>query len=162
MTQLLTARTSVVAARIKDVIAARIDDVSLIDPPIRGVSYGDQMKVPETPWVCVEPSTKNRQWPPTATYMTEIDHEVTIFVYHTNLVDGVEVARLECDQVTEALEEYLNINFGKLPDAGGNELVVYGYVVTNEHGYSSKNGNLYHAGRMTWRGKVKVPLRVAQ
>jgi hypothetical protein len=154
MPQTPTARTSVVASRIKALLEQFKDDDTFFDPPIKGVSYGDQEKIPQVPWVCIEPADKNRTWPPTASDVTEVDHEVIIYVYHTSNT-GVESLRLTVDQLSEAIEEYLNINHRHLQDADGNDLIIYGYCVRIEHGYTVRANTMYRSARITWRGKCR-------
>jgi hypothetical protein len=160
--QVLTGRNSVVAVRIKDLLAQFVDDANFFDPQIKGVSYGDQQKVPDSPWLCVEAGTKERTWPPTATDQTEITLEVIILVYYTDANLGNDEVRLKTDQLSEAVEEYLNVNHRQLLDVDGNALVIYSYVLRNESGYKQMGNALYRSARLTWRARSKLRLTQAQ
>jgi hypothetical protein len=162
MAQVLTGRNSVVALRIKTLFEQFVDDSNFFDPPLKGVSYGDQVKIPDVPWLCIEPSDKTRDWPPTPTDMTEINLEVYLYVYYlgSNVV-GTEQVRLTTDQLSEAVEEYLNVNHRQLKSAAGDDLVIYSYVVQNQSGYTQR-GALYRSARLTWRGRSKLRLTQAQ
>lgn len=162
MAQVLTGRNSVAAVRIYDLLKQFVGDTNFSNPPIRGISYGDQNKVPESPWICVEAGTKRRDWPPTATDVTEISLEVMIMIYHTDADLGNEAVRLQADQLSEAVEEYLNVNHRQLLDANGDALVIYSYVVQNESGYKQMGNALYKSARLTWRGRSKLRLTLAQ
>src|SRR5215207_7024532 len=93
MAQILTGRNSVVAQRMVELLQAKIGDSNFFDPPLRGVSYGDQEKVPDVPWVCVEPNDKDREWPPQSTDVTVIQLEVVLLCYFTS-EKGSEYTRL--------------------------------------------------------------------
>lgn len=162
MAQVLTGRGSVIANRQVALLTSLIDDTNFSTPAITGVMYGDQDKIPSSPFVCVEPSDKVREWPPTPTDMTEIVLETYIYIYHANLVGGNQQTRLECDQVAEAVEEYFNVNHRQLRNAAGDDLVIYGYVVRNESGQTPKQGKMIRTSRLTWRGRSKLRLTQAQ
>jgi len=162
MAQVLTGRNSVAAARIQTLLTQFVDDAAFFDPPIKGVSYGDQAKLPDSPWVCVEAGTKERIWPPTPTDMTEIVIEVVILVYFSDAELGPDEVRLKTDQLSEAVEEYLNVNHRQLLNADGDALVIYGYVIRNESGYKQFGNALYRSARLIWRGRSKLRLTQAQ
>ena len=150
--------------RIKTLLEHFVDDDTFFDPPIKGVSYGDQAKLPDAPWICVEAGTKERNWPPTPTDMTEITLEVVILIYYidNNPDVGVEQVRLTSDELSETVEEYLNVYHRQLLDENGDALVIYGYVVRNESGYTQKGSAQYRSARLTWRGRSKLRLTQAQ
>lgn len=160
---MLTSKLSVVGQRLHTLLEAKIGDTGFIDPAIQGVSYGDQIKVPRVPWVCVDASSLQRQWPPTATDMTQNTLEADIFIYHMNGADGLEQAKIEADLVGEAIMDFININHRTLKDALGNDLVIYSYVHQMESGFTRRDENtLYRAVRLGWRGLSKTQLRTAQ
>lgn len=162
MPQLHTSRTSTLADRVVTLLEAKIGDISFSDPAIAGVSYGDQEKIPLVPWICVEPANKTRSWPPTPSDVTEIVHEILIYIYHANLTDGVEQSRREVDRLGEAVEELFNISHRHLRDVNGNDMVIYGYVVNNEAGLAARGNTRFRAARLTWRGLCKLRLTLAQ
>lgn len=163
MAQVLTGRASKVAMRQVTLLRQFIDDTAFFDPPIKGVQYGDQDKLPESPWVCIEPATKTRDWPPTMTDMTEINLETIIYVYYTDSSKSEEERRLLSDQLAETIEEYFNVNHRQLKDEDQNDLVIYGYCINNEAGIALKGGmSMYKAARIIWRGRSKLRLTQAQ
>lgn len=157
----LTALATKVALRQKELLVAKIDDTDFFDPAIQVVFYGDQVKIPKVPCVCIEPGIKERTWPPTPSLMTENRIETNIFIYHLNVNQGTEAVKLETDQLAEAIEEFFNINHLKMADADGNQMIIHGYVVQNEPGYTVRGDTLYHAARLLWRGITKTQLTVA-
>jgi hypothetical protein len=163
MAQVLTARNSVIAARQVALIQANmVDNTAFFDPPIKGVSYGDQDKIPAYPWVCVEPNDKERMWPPTPTDQTDVILETYIYVYYAVVTQSDPINRQRADELSEAVEEYFNVWQRRLKDANGNDLVVYGYCIKNESGYVRKETNRVKSARITWRGRSKLPLTLAQ
>lgn len=160
--QVLTGRNSVVAVRIKNLLTPFVNDSVFFDPPIKGVSYGDQNKIPDSPWICVEAGTKDRDWPPTPGDMTDITLEVLILVYFSDANLSNDEVRLKTDQLSEAVEEYLNVNHRQLLDVDGNALVIYSYVLRNESGYKQFGNALYRSARLTWRARSKLRLTQAQ
>src|SRR5687767_4115970 len=128
MAQALTARVTVAARRIEALLAVKIQDESFSSPAIQGVCYGDQFLIPSVPWICVEPSPKSRQWPPTPTDMTENTLEVGIYVYYMNSELGASGSRLFVDELAEDVEFFLNANHRRLQNAAGDDLVIYSYV----------------------------------
>lgn len=140
-----------------------IGDDNFFYVPIQGVTYGDQDKLPSTPWVCIEPNDKVRDWPPTPTDMTEITIEVAIYIYYSDADKDEATRRLIADQFAETVEEYFNVNHRQMKDQYGNQLVIYGYCVTNESAVAQRGTNaLYKAARIIWRGRSKLRLTQAQ
>lgn len=165
MSQVLTGRASVIAERQVQLLKTFIDDPQFTDPypAFKGVSYGDQDKLPDTPWICVEPTDKVRDWPPTPTDMTEITLETAIYVYYSDAAVSEEDRRLIADKLGEIVEEYFNVNHRRLQDENGNDLVIYGYCVRNESGVAQKaQRSLYKTVRLIWRGRSKLRLTQAQ
>lgn len=157
----LTARLSVVSQRIVDLIqASLVNNEDFFRPAVQDVYYGDQVKIPRSPSICVDPRQKTRTWPPQPSLMSEILFEVDLFIYHAR-VDGTQTVKLECDQLSEAIEEWLNINHLNLAAADGNQLIIHGHVVENESGVSYKSGSLFHANRLLWRAISKTRLTEA-
>jgi len=163
MSQVLTGRASVVAQRMVELLTPYVNDSAFFSTPIRGVCYGDVDKIPETPWVCIEPNDKVRDWPPTPTDMTEITIEVAIYIYYSDGQKTEEERRLITDQLSEVVEEYFNVNHRQMKNSAGDDLVIYGYCITNESAVAQKGSNpLYKAARIIWRGRSKLRLTQAQ
>jgi hypothetical protein len=164
-----TARVSVVAQRWKalfeqdikgnEAYGIEVDDAVT---PVQDIFYGDQLKIPRFPAICIETGTKLRTWPPLPSLRSENTLEVTFFCYWAYLT-GSEELKLKTDQLGEAVEEYMNINHLTLNDASGVPLVIHGHVVENEPGYAVRNNNTnqIHASRLLWRAITKTQLTVA-
>jgi len=160
-----TARTTVVAQRWKAIFEESLkgneDFVAAPVGPIQDVFYGDQVKIPRYPAVCVEPGQKSRSWPPVPSLRTENTLEVHIFIYWAQLA-GSEELKLTTDRLGEDVEEYMNINHLTLNDSSGSPLVIHGHVVENEPNYATRNNrDLVHATRLLWRAITKTQLTVA-
>jgi hypothetical protein len=163
MSQILTARNSVIARRMVDLLEPFIGDSNFFDPPLQGVSYGDQQKIPAVPWVCVEPNDKDRPWDTiTPTDMTEVVLEIYLLCYFATVDKGTQPSRETADQFGETVEEYFNVNHRQMRNADGNDLVIYSFCVKNESGYTQRQNNLYRSNRITWRGRSKLRLTQAQ
>lgn len=163
MAQLLTGRASVIADRQVELLTPFIGNAGFCTPAIQGVVYGDQDKIPAAPYVCIEPNTKDRDWPPTPTDMTDIILETYIYIYHADVASGNQTTRRECDKVAETIEEYFNVNHRQLRNAAGDDLVIYGYVIKNESGTANKGQRtMLRVARLTWRGRSKLRLTQAQ
>ena len=163
MAQILTGRNSVIAVRMVELLEPFIGDTTFFDPPLQGVSYGDQEKIPAVPWVCVEPSDKDRPWDTiTPTDMTEIQLQVELLTYYGSLDGGVEFSRLTSDQLGEAVEEYFNVNHRQLRNSNGDDLVIYGFCIKNESDYLVRQKTRYRRSRITWRGRSKLQLTQPQ
>jgi len=115
---------------------------------IRTVWYGPDELIPETPAITVAPDGKTRTIIETG-HMTYNDFTVTITIYHARLGDPA-VTRKECDQMAEAVEDYLHSNI-KL---GG--LVYTSLVKTLEPGTARRANVILKATRLTWVGRSKT------
>lgn len=164
-----TARVTVIASRWKDIFEESIKDNEDFGIPtdegiltVKDIFYGDQMKIPRFPAICIEPGQKSRLWPPQPSLRTENTLEVHIFVYWAQLT-GSEELKLKTDQLGEDLEEFMNSSVHlPLKDSSGSPLVIHGHVVENEPSYAARNNNtLVHASRLLWRAITKTQLTVA-
>lgn len=163
-----TARVTVVAQRWKTIFEQNIKGNEAYGIPlddgvsaIQDVFYGDQLKIPRFPAICIEPMTKTRTWPPQPSLRTENTLGVHIFIYWSQ-VTGSEELKYKTDRLAEDIEEYMHINHLTLLDASGSPLVIHGHVVENEPGYATRNsGVLVHASRLQWQAITKTQLQVA-
>ena len=116
----------------------------------KGVFYRDQNKVPFTPAVCVEPSTKRRdlQGVPRATRVTM---EVVLLIYLYR-IGSLEDVGADVDTLAEDLEAFLHLD----PQMGGQ--VIHNYVSTVEYGYAQRDTSLFRTVRMTLEADSKVNL----
>jgi hypothetical protein len=155
-----TSRLSVVAKRMQEILLPLVEDESFYELPVQHVFYGDQERIPAVPCIAVEPVTKSRTWPPKPNFRTENTFEIDILIYHSGADKTSETVKYEVDVLGELVEEYIN-SFPTMPDASGNELIIHGYVLTNEPGYYRRMGSLYHGTRLQWRGINQTQLTVA-
>jgi hypothetical protein len=94
--------------------------------------------------------------------MTEVTLETYLYVYYGVLTQNDPTNRQRADELSEAVEEYFNVNHRQLRDANGNDLVIYCYCIRNESGYTRKETNRIKSARITWRGRSKLRLTLAQ
>lgn len=154
-----SARLTVVGGRIKELVEAKINDAVFSDPPIAAVYWGDQIKINDTPAVCVDPDALRREWPPLPHLRTENTLAVNLLVYHARVPadpsDSWEDVKIETDLLAEKLAQLLNV-LPTMPDSGGNPLVVHSYVTEISYGIAFKSGTLFHAAAVRWRGMNKT------
>ena len=120
---------------------------------IKAVYYRDQMKIPTTPTVCVEPGTKRRdlQGVPRATLVTM---EIILLVYLFKIGSTLQQAGEDVDTLAEDLEVFLH----KDPQMGGQ--AIHSYMTSVEYGYAQRDSSSFRTVRMTFEttSKVQLPL----
>src|SRR5512139_916007 len=117
------------------------------------IFYGDQERIPRTPAVCVEPGEKNRELQG-APNMTSNTFDIYVLIYH-NKMQEIQLTRRECDVLAYEIEKRLHQNL----QLGG--IIIHGYCVSNESGYTYKQNTLYRSARLTYRATSKTSLPVA-
>jgi hypothetical protein len=117
---------------------------------IKAVFYGDQVKLPSTPVVCVEPDGKSRILSST-TRRTDIELRVFVIVYHS-AVKSPQSNRYDSDLLAESIEELIHTK----RTMGG--LVIHSMVTAIESGYSTKETSLVRASRLTVEARSKTQL----
>jgi hypothetical protein len=117
------------------------------------VFYGDQDRIPRTPAVCVEPGEKNRELDG-APNMTRNTMDIFVLIYH-NKMQEQQLTRLETDKLAEEIERRIHQNL----QLGG--IIIHGFCVSNESGYTYKKDTLYRTARLTFRATSKTSLPVA-
>lgn len=132
-----------------------------------GVYFGDQVMLPGTPALCIEPGTLKQDLV-SASNRTQNDIDTYFLVYHAPISEK-QNARREAIAVAENLKRFLHRNHLRLYTApatiGGLEqdlnrqLTVHGHCVETDPGYQFKQGTLYNAVQMTWRSLSKTWLQ---
>ncbi len=117
---------------------------------IADVYYGDQVLVPRTPTVCVEPLEKVRELAGVSD-RTENTIQVGIMIYHGQVTSS-QITRRECDVFAEQVEKVLHLD----RQLGG--LLIYGFCNRLESGYAERNGALMFSSRLTYQGLTKTRL----
>lgn len=114
------------------------------------ITYGDQQKIPATPFLTVESGPKVRE-------LTGIggkgrtDNRFTVFILcYISAIRSVQLNREDADTFAEAVELILHSDV----TLGG--LVVHGYVTSIEPGYATRSGELMRVARITWQGLTKT------
>lgn len=120
--------------------------------------WGDQVKIPRTPAICVEPM---EQTLPLITALgqqprVDITHEVHILLYTAKLTDS-QTQRREADAFAEACKDVLHIpNQGLTNLAGTNGVVLSGNVVRTNYGYARRN--TLRSTRLVWQGYSRTSI----
>lgn len=132
-----------------------------------GVFFGDQMMLPGTPALCVEPGTLKQDLKG-AQNRTENNIDTYFLIYHAPISEK-QNARRETIEVAEGLKSFLHRNYLRLytaPVAIGSpeqdlnrQLTVHGHCVETDPGYQYKQGTMYNAVQMTWRSISKTWLQ---
>ena len=121
------------------------DDITI---GLKGVSYGDQEKIPQTPWLAVEPGPMDSV---TEGASNRQKHTLTMYlILYLARVQSKQVTRSEIDAMIKKVVEVLHSDtqLGVLPD----NLVIQSWVTRREPGYARKGGALLNAARITWPG----------
>jgi hypothetical protein len=105
------------------------------------VYYGDQIRIPKSPTLCIEPDLK-REPLRAAGRQTTVDFTIYFLCYHSE-VSNVQQNRRNADLLAESIEDFLNSD----PQMGG--LVVHCWVSESNSGYSPKPGSLMRTNRLT-------------
>lgn len=116
------------------------------------VFYGDQMKLPQVPAVCVEPNNRQRTLAG-ATYRTDNNFTVYLLCYNASVTDSDLVVRKQIQQMSEAIETLIHQD----PQFGG--LLVHGFCESNESGYTYRSNTLYRTNRILYNGLSRTALR---
>lgn len=117
---------------------------------LKGLFYGDQVKIPHTPTLCIEPGTKRReqQGEPRLFYN---NLEVVLLLY-LQRVQSPQANRMEADVIAEAVELELH------KDARLGGLAIRSYVGLFESGYAERGNTLFRSARMTVQIESKTRL----
>ena len=114
------------------------------------VTYGDQDKIPRTPFLCVESGPKTRTIDGKgASGRTENNFTVFIMCYISN-IRSVQENREDADLFAEQIEALLHSDV----QLGG--IVIHGFVTSIEPGYATRSGALMRVARITWQGLTKT------
>jgi hypothetical protein len=115
-----------------------------------GVFYGDQLRVPVSPTVCVEPSSKT----PTlygAGRMTEVKIVLYLLVYHSD-IRSISDNRRDADLLAEAICNLVNA------DGTFGGMCIHCYVNDVTSGFSTKTNTTMRATRITWEATTQERL----
>lgn len=117
---------------------------------IARIFYGDQANIPETPTVCVEAGPMHAEYAG-APFVTDNRFIVYILVYHSkiNIREGIQLTRLECDQLAEAIQDELHV------DKTMGDTVISGFVTDIDPNYARRGNVLLCTSRLTWMGMNK-------
>lgn len=114
------------------------------------VTYGDQEKIPRTPFICVESGPKIRELSGIGG-KGRTDNRFTVFIMcYISEVRSVQLNREEADTLAEQVELLLHEDV----TLGGK--VIHGFVTGIEPGFSTRSGKLMRVARITWQGLTKT------
>jgi hypothetical protein len=147
----------VITQLLVDKIAANAASYTIPIAP-EDVMYGDQDRIPRTPFVCVEPNDKQRTLKGVPN-MTENEFQIFILLYHNKVQDN-QLTRKEIDQFAYEVEQLIHQDL-QLKNGGLTPNMIHGFCQSNESGYTFKAGTLYRTARLTYRGLNKTSLPVA-
>lgn len=116
------------------------------------VWYGDQIRIPRTPCLCIETG-------PTLSELSgapyRMMHTFTIyFMLYVAKIQDEQVTRLTADQKMEQIKTVLHADHQM--GAPPNNLVIHGHVSAREPGFAHRGGSLMRAARVTWTGMSKT------
>ena len=134
-----------VGTALKELVKSWQSELGIID-----VFYGDQVLIPRTPAVCIEPTQKQREYAGVP-YATQNTLEVALLIYFCVLGNSQE-ARMDCDALAEKIEAKLHLD----KQLGG--LVIQGHCTQIESGYAQKNNVVIVTSRILWQGLSKTQI----
>lgn len=136
------------------------DKASSFTPAVVRVYYGDQTIVPETPAICVEPATLEREFAGMQ-YRTDNQFSIAVLVYHAALDDSQSLQRV-CDALTSDVADFINkIGTPEAMLLGGDNfggLIVSAMVTSYQYGYTLRNNKLMRANRLVVAAQSKTGL----
>jgi hypothetical protein len=107
-----------------------------------GIFYSDQLRIPVTPSVCVEPVNKNVELK-ASSRMTKVVITIYLLVYHSE-VRNVELNRSDADLLAESIAKVFNA------DGTFGGTCIHNYITDITSGYSTKVSNTMRTTRLTW------------
>lgn len=143
-----TRRASVIAKALVDQYKTDMAGTNTFG--LNDVFYGDQVKIPKSPTLCIEPAQTVRIVNSTGC-QTENDFALNVILYDSRLGD-VEGIQFDLDTLAEDIMDDLN-KVGTLGD-----LIVFGHALTIEYGYLIKSNRLMRADRIVFTAKTKTEL----
>jgi len=151
----LSDSTLEVAQRFKSILESVKAEMGLQD-----VWFGDQLLVPRTPCICVEPGTERRQLQGVPD-MTLMQIETGFYLYHSKVDREQQLSRVECNALAQRIKNYLHVNHIRLySDATQTrQLTIHGFCTLLDPGYSYRQGTLYNAVQMVWTSTTKTSLQ---
>jgi hypothetical protein len=131
--------------KVHDLLKANLTSLGLV-----GISFGDQIKIPATPWLCVEPDTKSRELAgvPRVTNNTL----KTYIIVYVSKVDDIEVNSADALRIAEGVEFFLH----KYANLEGQ--VVHHFCIAVEPGYRTRAGTKFRACRLSFEAITKTAL----
>lgn len=157
MAELLTDSILVVADRVYTILNAVKGTLTYGSITLQDVWFGDQLLLPRTPALCVQPGIMRR---PLAGVPAQTENmiDTTLLLYHAK-VDEQQTALRETIGLAEVIEKYLHINHLQLLNASGDRLTTHSFVTEKDPGYVYRSGTLYHAVQMNWYSLTKTRLQ---
>ena len=116
----------------------------------KDVYYGDQVKIPFVPTICVEAGSHSRQ-----SNGAPRRYLKTIYTYvlvYLGKVQGTGENMFEADQLAEQLEELLNA------DAQMAGLVIDSFVSSIEYNYLERTNSIFRVARLTIESRMQEQL----
>lgn len=121
---------------------------------IQDVYYGDQLKIPRTPSVCVDSDNRNREINGAPRRVANV-LSAFIIVYHSPVQD-VQKTRKDVDLLGEQIEALVHAD----PQLGG--IVIHSLVTQYQSGYATKLGTQYRSCRLTVQANSQTQLPQAR
>jgi hypothetical protein len=114
------------------------------------VFWGDQLLIPRSPCLCIEPGMKTREIQG-MNRRTENVINVFLILYHSE-VRSPQSNRKDVDILAEQIETYVHL------DATLGGLLTHGYCVRLESGYATKGQQTFRSARIQFEGRTVTNL----
>ena len=116
------------------------------------VYFGDQVKIPKTPTLVVEPDTKRREL---AGVPRRVENTLRawVIIYYSR-VENTETSAVGALEVAERVETFLH----RREHQDLNGLVIHMYCTETEPGYRTKDNSRFRAVRLSVEGITKTML----
>jgi hypothetical protein len=115
------------------------------------VFWGDQLLIPRSPCLCIEPGNKSRDMPGGLNRRTTNTFVVYLILYHSE-VRSPQSNRKDADTLAEAIEREVHL------DATLGGLLTHGYCTRLDSGYATKVQQQYRSARIQFEGNTTTNL----
>jgi hypothetical protein len=112
--------------------------------------YGDQVMIPRTPTLCLEPDGKRRELQGVP---RRVENTYTMYIIlYVSKVDDTQVNAEDVLILAEAVEDFLHV------DPTLDDRVIHSFCTEVEPGYRTRQGTRYRACRITFQAINKTVL----
>jgi hypothetical protein len=120
------------------------------------VFYGDQVNIPRSPAICVEPAPMRRELKtssaPYPGMMNTFNLLIMVYLYQIGGIGGIQGLDKSKDLLLDQVQDVLHADFRLSGNPGSQDpgLVIFGFCNSIDPGYTMRNGVLMRCGKISW------------